>query len=199
MRNEYEKGLYLEYFTVGYNFIEAGVAILLGILASSIALVGFGMDSIIETLSGFILIWRLRQQETISKEHEEKLEQRAMKFVALTFFVLGGYVIVQSVRKLIASIPPEPSLPGIILAGISLIIMPFLAYGKIKVGKEIDSGALLADAKETLACAFLSLSLFLGLAGNYFFGLWQADPIAATIIAIFLFKEGWETWQEAGE
>ncbi|HMA62198.1 MAG TPA: cation transporter [bacterium] len=193
----YKKGLRLEYFTVSYNFIEAGVAILFGTVASSIALIGFGMDSIVETLSGFILIWRLHQHQNLSEAEEEKIEKRAMKFVAITFFILGAYVLIQSIMKLIDGTPPDPSLPGIILAFISLIIMPILALRKIKVGKQINSRALVADAKETIACAFLSAALLLGLGLNYLFGLWQADPIVGIIIVFFLFREGWESWEEA--
>lgn len=194
-----KKGLRLEYFTVSYNFLEAIVAILFGSIASSIALIGFGMDSIVETLSGFVLIWRLNQHQDLTEEEEERIEKKAMKFVAITFFILGTYVLIQSVLKLIDGTPPDPSLPGIILAFVSIIIMPLLAYQKIKVGKQIDSGALVADAKETVACAFLSVALLLGLGLNYLFGLWQADPIVGFIIVFFLFREGRESWEEAHE
>ena len=193
----YKKGLHLEYFTVSYNFIEAGVAILFGSIASSIALVGFGLDSIVETLSGFVLIWRLHQHRNLNAKEEERSEKSAIKFVAITFFILGTYVFVQSVLKIISGTPQDPSLPGIILAFISLIIMPFLAYQKIKVGKQINSRALVADAKETIACAFLSAALLLGLGLNYLFGLWQADPIVGLVIVFFLFREGLESWEEA--
>jgi len=193
----YKSGLQLEYFTVSYNFVEAGVAILFGTIASSIALVGFGMDSIVETLSGFVLIWRLYQHENMTAEEEEKIEKRAMKFVAITFFILGTYVLVQSILKLISGTPPDPSLPGIILAFVSLVIMPLLAHQKIKVGKQINSRALVADAKETIACAFLSAALLLGLGLNYLFGLWQADPIVGLVIVFFLYREGLESWEEA--
>lgn len=193
----YKSGLQLEYFTVSYNFVEAGVAILFGTIASSIALVGFGMDSIVETLSGFVLIWRLYQHENMTAEEEEKIEKRAMKFVAITFFILGTYVLIQSILKLISGTPPDPSLPGIILAFVSLVIMPLLAHQKIKVGKQINSRALVADAKETIACAFLSAALLLGLGLNYLFGLWQADPIVGLVIVFFLYREGLESWEEA--
>lgn len=193
----YKKGLRLEYFTVSYNFLEAGIAIIFGTVASSIALVGFGMDSIVETLSGLILIWRLHQHQNLREAEEEKIEKRAMKFVSITFFILGAYVLIQSVMKLIDGTPPDPSLPGIILAFVSLIIMPMLALQKIKVGQQINSRALVADAKETIACAFLSAALLLGLGLNYLFGLWQADPIVGIIIVFFLFREGRESWEEA--
>lgn len=199
MEKLYKKGLYLEYFTVGYNIAEAAVSIVFGTIANSIALVGFGLDSVVESLSGFVLIWRLRQHGKISETEEKKVEEKAMKFVALTFFILGAYVLFQSLKKLIQSEAPDPSLPGIIIAIASLIIMPLLTWQKYITGKQIKSPALIADSKETLACAFLSVALLLGLGSNYLFGLWQADPIAGLIIVLFLFREGLEGWKESKE
>ena len=199
MDNPYKTGLHLEYFTVGYNIAEAFVSILFGSIANSIALVGFGLDSIVESLSGMVLIWRLKQHKKISEEDEKQVEKKAMKFVAITFFVLGAYVLFESAKKLIFREIPEPSLPGIIIAIVSIIAMPILTLRKYKVGKAIDSKALIADSKETLACSFLSLSLLLGLGLYYFFGFWQADPIVGIIIVIFLFREGLEVWEEAHE
>ncbi len=192
----YKKGLYLEYLTVGYNILEAIVSIVFGSIANSIALIGFGLDSIIESLSGLVLIWRLSQHGKISKTVEERLERRATKFIAITFFILGVYISFQSVRKLVIEEIPEPSLPGIVIATTSIIIMPLLTWQKYKTGKQINSRALVADSKETLACAFLSLALLLGLGTNYLFGFWQADLIVGMIIAAFLFREGWEGWKE---
>ncbi len=192
----YKKGLYLEYLTVGYNILEAIVSIIFGSIANSIALIGFGLDSIIESLSGLVLIWRLSQHGKISKTAEERLEKRATKFIAITFFILGVYISFQSVRKLVIKEIPEPSLPGIVIATTSIIIMPLLTWQKYKTGKQINSRALVADSKETLACAVLSLALLLGLGTNYLFGFWQADPIVGMIIAAFLFREGWEGWKE---
>ena len=195
----YAKGLRLEYFTIGYNALEAVAAIIFGSIASSIALIGFGLDSIIESLSGLVLIWRLRQHGKISEQAEERLEKRATRFVAVTFFILGTYVLVQSVRKLVIEDIPEPSLPGIIIALASIIAMPLLTWQKYKTGKQINSRALIADSKETLACAWLSVALLLGLGANYLFGFWQADPIVGLVIVAFLFREGWETWREPNE
>ncbi|MGM0442205.1 MAG: cation diffusion facilitator family transporter [Elusimicrobiota bacterium] len=195
----YKKGLRLEYFTVGYNTLEAVLSILFGSMAGSIALVGFGMDSIIESLSGLVLIWRLRKYKDLSEEEEQEVEQKAMKFVAVTFFILGSYVLYQAAKKIIFAKPAHPSLPGIIIAGLSIIIMPVLAFQKLKVGKGIGSNALIADSKETLACMFLSVALLLGLGANYLFGFWQADPVAGLIITYFLFREGVESWKEAKE
>ncbi len=195
----YRKGLYLEYLTVGYNFFEALVSIGFGALAGSIALIGFGLDSVIESLSGLVLIWRLRQRGKISAADEARIERRAIRLVAGSFFVLGVYVLVESVRKLVIADVPEPSLPGIVIAIVSLVVMPVLTWQKYITGRAIGSRALVADSKETLACALLSAALLLGLGANYLFGFWQADPIVGLIIVVFLFREGWETWREAGE
>ncbi|MEO0115021.1 MAG: cation transporter [candidate division WOR-3 bacterium] len=194
----YKKGLHLEYFTVGYNAIEAIVSITVGSIANSIALIGFGLDSIVESLSGLVLIWRLNQHKRISKDEEERIERKAMKFVAITFFILGLYVLFQSVKKLIIRDVPEASLPGIIVAIVSIIVMPILTFQKYNIGKQINSRALIADSKETLACSFLSLALLIGLGLNYLIGFWQADPIVGLIIVLFLFKEGLEGWKESG-
>jgi len=191
----YQKGLLLEYFTVGYNILEAIAALLLGGIASSIALIGFGLDSIVESFSGFILIWRLSRGRNLPKEQEEKIEERAQKFVAVTFFVLGIYILVESILTLIDGKPPEESLGGIILAVLSITIMPLLGRAKMKVGKQLNSRALIADAKETFACAFLSAALLIGLGANYVLGFWQADPIAGFVIVYYLFKEGKENWE----
>jgi len=193
----YKKGLLLEYFTVAYNAVEAVGAIVFGKMANSIALIGFGLDSIMESLSGIVLIWRLHKHGKISEEEEEKVERKAMKFVAATFFILGAYVLYQSLKKLVTREIPDPSLPGIILAVVSIIVMPFLGFQKMKTGQQIKSQALIADAKETFACALLSIALLLGLSLNYALGLWQADALAGLIIVIFLFREGSESWEEA--
>ena len=195
----FKRAVRLEYFTVGYNVLEALFSIIFGLAASSIALFGFGSDSIVESLSGIILLWRLSAYGKGEKEEEEKREKRAIKFVAVTFLLLAAYILYEAITKLINNETPSPSLPGIIIALLSLIIMPILAYYKYKTGKKINSKALIADSKETMVCAFLSLMLFIGLGSNYFFGFWQADPITGLIIAGFLIHEGKETWEEAGE
>ena len=195
----YKRGLRLEYFTVGYNILEAIASIVFGGIAGSIALIGFGLDSIVESLSGLVLIWRLRQHGKISKEAEERIEKTATRFVAVTFFVLGLYILFESIKKLVLFEVPDSSVPGILIAVASLIVMPLLTWQKYRTGREIDSRALVADSKETLACAFLSMALLVGLGANYLFGFWQADPIVGLIIVIFLFREGMEGWKESGE
>ncbi len=196
----YRRGLHLEYFTVGYNILEAAASIAFGILAGSIALIGFGLDSIVESLSGFVLIWRLRQHGEISKEAEARIEKRATRFVAVTFFVLGLYILFESIKKIVLVEVSQPSLPGIVIAVASLVVMPLLTWQKYMTGKQINSRALVADSRETLACAFLSAALLLGLGANYLFGFWQADPVVGVVIVVFLFREGWGSWREsAGE
>ncbi len=192
----FKKGLYLEYFNVGYNLLEAIASIVFGGIANSIALIGFGLDSIVESLSGFVLIWRLRQHGKISEELEEKIEHRATKFVAVTFFILGLYILYESTKKLVTAEVPDSSVAGLFIATASLIIMPVIAWQKYKTGKQIGSKALIADSKETIACAFLSVALLLGLGLNYLFGFWWADPVTGIIITVFLVKEGWEIWNE---
>ncbi len=192
----YRRGLLLEYVTVVYNALEAALSIVFGYLAGSIALIGFGLDSVVESLSGFILIWRLRQHGRITKAEEQRVEKKAMKFVAVTFFILGFYILFQSVKKLVLQDMPDPSVPGIIIALVSLAVMPTLSIAKRRIGEQIRSGALIADAKETLACSFLSVALLLGLGLNYLRGWWWADAVAGIFIVLFLIHEGLESWRE---
>ena len=192
----HKKALSLSYFTVGYNILEGIVSILAGLLAGSIALVGFGLDSFVESLSGSVMIWRLRKHGKISEEEEEKVEKKAVIFVAYTFFILGAYVFYESIEKLYLHEIPDPSFLGIIIALVSLIVMPILFHLKYHTGKSIGSKSLVADSKETLACVFLSGALLIGLGLNYLYGFWQADPIVGLVIVIFLVKEGYTTLRE---
>jgi len=191
----YKRALGLEWFTVGYNTIEAVVSIAFGGMAASIALVGFGLDSVAETLSAFVLLWRLSVHGKISKMREEKIERRAEKFVAATFFILSAYILYESLTKLVFREAPSASLAGIIIAAVSGAVMPVLAKMKKDLGKKIASRALVADSKETLACSFLSYSLLAGLGANYFFGLWWMDPVTGLVIVFYLMKEGIELWR----
>ncbi len=195
----YKKALHLEYFTVGYNVVEAAVSIIFGHVANSIALIGFGLDSVVESLSGMVLIWRLSRHGKISVEKEEEVEKKASLLVAFSFFILGLYVLLQSLKKIIGKDVPDPSIPGMIIATASLVVMPLLSWQKYRIGHQIRSEALIADSKETLACFFLSIALLLGLGSNYLFGVWQADPIVGLVIVIFLLREGKEVWQESKE
>ena len=188
----YERALHYEYFTVGYNILEAIASIIAGGMANSIALIGFGLDSVVESLSGLVLIWRLRRQDTISEEEEEEIEERASRFVGITFFVLGAYVLIESIRKIVLRDIADPSLIGIAIAVLSLVIMPVLAYAKYNLGRELGLKSLIADSKETLVCSILSLALLIGLLSRYLFDFWLADPMVGLIVVIFLFKEGYE-------
>jgi cation diffusion facilitator family transporter len=192
----HKKALLSEYFTVVWNVIEGIVAIAAGVVAGSIALVGFGLDSYIEVASGLVLIWRLRKHGFRDEDEEEAAERKAILFVGATFFLLAVYVIYESGKKLYFQEQPEESLVGIILAIVSLIVMPFLALYKKKIATEIQSRALRADALETLACSYLSLTLLLGLGANALFGWWWADPVAALAMVYFLVKEGTEAIRE---
>jgi divalent metal cation (Fe/Co/Zn/Cd) transporter len=188
----FRKALTLEYFTVGYNFLEAAASLIVGSLAGSISLIGFGLDSVVESLSGFVLIWRLRKHGEILEEEEARIERRASLFVGVTFLLLGLYVGFESIRKIILNEPPEKSVPGMVIALLSLVVMPILARAKLKIGQELDLKSLIADSKETFVCAWLSAALLAGLVIHAITGIWLADPIVGLIITGFLFREGIE-------
>ncbi|MHB8067823.1 MAG: cation diffusion facilitator family transporter [Desulfobaccales bacterium] len=181
----------LSFFTVGYNVLECLVSLLAGYLAGSIALVGFGLDSFVESLSGGVMIWRFRHRPGLAPEAEERIERRAIKIVGWTFLALGAYVLYESLEKLYFREIPSPSLLGLIVAITSLIVMPGLYFYKYRTGQSLNSRSLMADSKQTLACAWLSLALLIGLGLNYFYGIWQADPFIGLVVVGFLFKEGW--------
>jgi divalent metal cation (Fe/Co/Zn/Cd) transporter len=189
----HKKALRLSYLTVGYNIVEGVLSLVAGFLAGSIALVGFGLDSFVESLSGGIMIWRFRRHADLTPEEEERKEKQAIKLVGWAFLVLAVYVLYESLNKLIFQEAPSPSLLGIIIAVVSLILMPLLFFMKLRVSADIGSASLKADAKQTLACAFLSLALLVGLGLNYVAGFWQADPIIGILIGAFLGREGYET------
>jgi divalent metal cation (Fe/Co/Zn/Cd) transporter len=192
----HKKALFLSYFTVGYNVLEGFVSIIAGLMAGSIALVGFGSDSFIESLSGSIMIWRFRKHGKITKEEEESIEKKATRLVAITFFIFGVYVFYESIKKLYFQEKPEPSIIGIFVAIASIVVMPFLFYLKYKIGKKIRSKSLVADSKQTFACLLMSFSLLIGLGMNYLYGFWQADSLVGLLIVGFLFKEGYEALSE---
>ncbi|MCJ7545301.1 MAG: cation transporter [Deltaproteobacteria bacterium] len=185
-----KRGRRLEYFTLGWNMVEAGVAIGAGWLAGSIALVGFGVDSLIECTSGAILLWRLA-----SPAHDESRERLALRLVGVSFFLLAAYVCFEAIKSLLAAEPPRASVPGIVLAALSLLVMPLLARAKRKVAVDLGSHALVADSRQTDICAYLSALLLGGLASNALFGWWWADPIAALIMVPIIVREGFEAWQ----
>lgn len=188
------RGLFLEYFTVGWNFLEAIVGFAAGIAAGSVALIGFALDSVVEASSGTILIWRLRSEST-GRHSAEEVERTAIRFVALAFFALAIYVGGKSLWDLVQRSAPEKSVTGIGLAAVSLVVMPVLAWRKRRVAGELDSRALQADSIQTSLCTYLSGFLLIGLLANSLMGWWWADPIAALTIAVFAAKEGRQLWQ----
>jgi divalent metal cation (Fe/Co/Zn/Cd) transporter len=193
MTNLRRKALHLAYFTIGYNVVECALALLAGAWAGSIALVGFGLDSLVESLSGGVMIWRFVGHETMSAAAEERLERRAVKIVGYTFFVLAAYVLYESVEKLVLQEAPAPSRLGICIAVASMIVMPGLFALKYRTGRALGSASLMADSKQTLACALLSVALLIGLGLNYWLGIWQADPGIGLVIAALLIREGRHT------
>ena len=196
MTNLRRQALRLSYFTIAYNVVECVLALVAGSLAGTIALVGFGLDSLVESLSGGVMIWRFARHETLSAAEEERLERRAIKIVGYTFFILAAYVLYESVEKLILQEAPAPSLLGICIALASIMVMPGLFSLKYRTGKSLGSTSLMADSKQTLACAMLSVALLIGLGLNYWFGVWQADPVIGLVIVAILVREGYQTLKE---
>jgi divalent metal cation (Fe/Co/Zn/Cd) transporter len=190
------QALRLSYFTVGYNVLEGAVSLFAGYLAGSIALVGFGLDSFVESLSGGVIIWRFARHHRLSPEEAARRERRAVKLVGLTFFILAAYILYEALHKLLFREIPGPSLLGIGIAAASLIIMPVLFYLKYRTSQSMGSASLKADSKQTLACALLSVALLIGLLLNYFFGLWQADPVIGLVIVVLLAREGYQALKE---
>lgn len=184
------RAIRLEYFTVAWNTLEALVALVAGVLASSIALVGFGLDSIIETVSGLALLWRFRQRGL----DEHQAESRALRIVGATFFALAAYVAFEAMGDLWLRRAPRFSLPGLILAAVSLAVMPVLGVAKRRVARKLHSRALAADGMETLICSYLSVTLLLGLALNGWLAWWWADPVAGLAMALFMAREGTEAF-----
>lgn len=191
-----KRALWLSYFTVAYNILEGLVSILIGFGAGSTALIGFGSDSFVESLSGGVMIWRFRKHGKISYEQEEAVEQRAVQLVGYTFLILAAYVIFESLNKLRSGEGADKTLFGIFIAVASLIVMPVLFYLKVRTARQIKSRSLLADSKQTLGCILLSVALLAGLLMNYLFELWWIDPAAALVIAAFLIREGVKTLKE---
>lgn len=188
------RGLLLAGLTIAWNVVEAVVAISAGIAAGSIALVGFGFDSTIEVGSAFVVVWQFRAE--IRGGYDEDRERRALRLIAISFFVLAAYVIAESVRDLFfVDAEAEESAVGLVLASLSLLVMPALAVAKRRTAARLGSPTLRADAAETMLCTWLSAVLLGGLVLNATVGWWWADPIAAIGIAGLAAKEGLEAWR----
>jgi len=178
----------LAWLTVAWNVVEAVVAIIAGAAASSIALVSFGLDSTVEVMSALVIVWQLQGLP-------EDRERRALRLVAVSFFTLATYVVVQSVYDLVSRSEPDTTVVGIVVAIASLLVMPLLARAKRRNGLAMASGAVVADSNQTQLCAYLSAILLAGLVLNATVGWWWADPLAAIGIAVLAFSEGREAWR----
>ena len=186
------RGRWLEYLTVGWNSLEAIASIIAGLFAGSIALVGFGLDSVIETSSGGALLWRLSHANEQNAERRERAERISLRIVGASFLALAAYVGFEAARDLWTREAPQHSIPGIVIATLSLITMPLLARAKRKVARTLNSHALKADSRQTDLCAYLSAILLSGLLLNFLLGWWWADPVAGLIMVPIIVREGFE-------
>lgn len=194
-----KRALWLVAATMAYNVIESVVALWSGIVAGSSVLVGFGLDSIIEFTAAGVLLWRFAAEARgMDRELVEAREHFVHRFVGATFIILACYVSADAIVSLYTRSAPEESRVGIALAVASLLIMPAIAWGKLRAASEVGSAALRAEAKETLACSYLSLTLLLGLGANAVVGMWWADPVAALAMVPWLVKEGREALSAEG-
>jgi divalent metal cation (Fe/Co/Zn/Cd) transporter len=183
-------GRLLQYVTIAWNSVECSVALCIGFLAGSIALVGFGFDSAIEVTSSLAALWRLRRDG--DEGRRESVERATMRIVGICFLLLAGYVLLKAAQVLATRQPPDPSVLGMILAALSLIVMPLLVRYKRRVATRLGSGALEAEARQTRVCAYLSAMLLAGLGLNTWLGWWWADPVAGLAMVPLI---GWEGWQ----
>ena len=188
-RGQYvRRGQRLEYFTIAYNSLEGAASIIAGLLAGSVSLVGFGLDSMIEVASGAALLWRLHYDVDASRR--EQVERTSLRTVGACFVALALYIVYQSTSTLLQHVPPERSIAGIVIASASVIVMPLLARAKRQVARQIGSGAMRADSKQADFCAYLSGILLSGLLLNAFLGWWWMDPMAGLVMVPIIAKEG---------
>ena len=184
----------LAWVGIGWHFVEFAIALAAGVAASSIALIGFGADSLIEALAGFVVLWLFTGRRLGSRA----AERRAQQLIAVTFFVLAAYVSVEALRTLVSGDRPQASWVGIGLAAFTAPTMPLLASAKRRIGNKLNSSAAVKEASQTQLCAYLSIALLVGLGTNALFGWWWADPLTALAIAGVALKEGRESWRGKG-
>lgn len=177
-----------------WHLVEFGIALFAGIGAASIALIGFGADSLIEAMAGFVVLWLF----TGGRVGSPSAERRAQELIAVSFFILAAYVGIASIRSLVGGHEPDASWLGIALAAFTAPTMPLLAMAKRKVGRQLNSAATVKEASQTQLCAYLSVALLIGLLANALAGWWWADPAAALVIAAVAVREGRETWRGEG-
>jgi divalent metal cation (Fe/Co/Zn/Cd) transporter len=186
----------LELLTIGWNIVEGVVAIAAAVAAGSVALLGFGIDSFVESASGAILLWRLlEERRTTDEARIERVERRARRLVAASLVLLAAWIVLDSVTSLLAGERPEASAVGIVLAIVSLLVMWWLAREKRRVGMALGSRAMTADAFQTDACFWLSVFLLVGVGANAALGWWWADPVAALAMTAFILREALEAWR----
>lgn len=188
------RAIRLETATIAYNVAEGLIAVTAGLVAGSVALTGFGFDSAIEVAAATVVLTRLRAELRGGHVDEDK-ERRALRFIAVTFFVLAAYVVSEGVRDLVTDSRPDTSWVGIALTGASIVIMPLLAWAKRRAGQDLGSALVIADAAETRLCAWLSVSTFVGLVAFATFEATWIDPVAGFVIAYFAIREGREAWE----
>ncbi|MFF0226621.1 cation transporter [Streptomyces sp. NPDC004629] len=181
--------------TITYNVIEAVAAIAAGTVASSTALIGFGLDSVIEVSSAAAVAWQFSAREPAVREAREEI---TLRIIACSFFALAAYVSIDAIRALVGSGEADRSVPGIVIAALSLAVMPFLSAAQRKAGRELGSASAVADSKQTLLCTYLSAALLVGLVLHVALGWSWADPIAAFVIAAVAVKEGGDAWRGKG-
>ncbi len=185
------RGRMITWGAIAWHLVEFAIAVGAGIAAGSIALIAFGADSLIEAAAGLVLAWLLSGQRALS----DAAEQRARRLVAISFFVLAVYVVIEAGRSLVTASEPSTSWPGIALAAFTALTMPLLARAKTRVARELGSRAAETESKQTMLCAYLSLALLAGLGANALAGWWWADPIAALAVAVIAFREGLAGWR----
>jgi divalent metal cation (Fe/Co/Zn/Cd) transporter len=178
--------------SVSYNAVEGVIAVAAGLVAGSVALVGFGLDSAVEVSSGLVVLWQFRHRLPESRE------QQALRLIALSFFALSAFVAVESVRAVLTGARPDASPVGIGLAVASLLVMPLLAWAQRRTGRALHSSSVVADSNQTLLCTYMSAALLLGLGLNALLGWWWADPVAGLLIAAIAAKEGRQAWRGEG-
>jgi divalent metal cation (Fe/Co/Zn/Cd) transporter len=182
---------FLAWLGIGWHVAEAAIAIAAGLAATSIALIGFGADSLIESVAGLVVVWRFAE----TRQDSAQAEQRAQRMIGASFAVIGVYVAVEAIRALLVGTHPDASWVGIGLAAVTLATMPLLARAKARVGDELHSSATVSEGRQNLLCAYLSAGLVVGLGANALLGWWWADPITALAIAGVALHEGREAWR----
>lgn len=189
------KGLWLNYLTIAYNTVEAIVSLTAGIVAGSVALVGFGVDSGIEVTASLAAQWRLRAD--VEPERRERVERASRRIIGISFLALAAYVTYESAKTLLTGEQPEASAVGLVILILSVIVMPLLAHAKRRVARALESGALEAESTQTSLCAYLSVIALAGVGLNALFGWWWADPVAALAMVPIIAREGVEgAWGE---